>query len=1081
MALFNLQKIGAAAAGHQTYLRGISCYNSGAVHEVTRSCGGIYAEILTAEVDSCDGRGLSYHVEACFDDDGELVHCECGCPVFDPACGACRHIVAALVHKYYADMVSGMQTAVSVRPSAVPTARTDEIARRMIDRYMEQQAAIVAAHTAPSERQVRLLAHLRVNGQSAQLSFSLYASRDYVIRDLRAFAQAMANHETVSYGRSLSLFHHPDSFFAEDRPLLRFLLGQIPKSVRGEAGGHAVRELTLSPVALDAFFSVISAVEGYTLLCRVYGEARRLTLLKEDPALCLSVRRAKDRNGYLLQCDTHPVTLEGNRRRYVLTEKYLYACSPAYGDRTGALLDALQAARGQLFVSDADMPLLCAGALKATDGLITLIGDVQQLESFLPTPMEAELYLDAPARDTVAAKLLFCYRDRRINAFLDETLDGVTRDTLAEYRLRLLVRQQFDRVDETDGRLLLTADDGQLYRFMTEGIARLREKVAVYATDRVRAIGMAPPVRVSVGVRMKSDLLDFTMELQGIDQAELIGVLDAYREKRSYHRLKNGRFLNLSDPALQGLYALSEGLSFNRNVLSSGHAELPAYRAMYLDRVLRSDSSIQLRRDDGFRRLVRGINAAADSDFSPPASLRGVLRNYQETGFRWLKTMQECGFGGILADDMGLGKTLEMISVLLDAKERGEELPSLVICPASLIFNWQSEFARFAPSLRVLAVTGDAATRAQLLEDLRDVDVVITSYDLLKRDRERYRPHRFAFHVLDEAQYIKNASTHNARAVKAINSRWRFALTGTPIENRLSELWSIFDFLMPGFLYSYARFRDRLERPIVRDGDEQALLRLDRLVSPFILRRLKSEVLHELPPKHESVVSVPLCDEQRTLYLATAAQLRDELTTNGLSRNHMTVLSMLTRLRQICCSPSLCYENYRGGSAKTEVCMELLREAIAGGHKVLLFSQFAAQLTLLHEPLKAAGMAFYELRGSTPKEERAALVEKFNKDDTPVFLISLKAGGTGLNLTGADVVIHFDPWWNLSAQNQATDRAHRIGQEHPVQVYKLIAGDTVEEKILAMQEQKQALADAVVHEGEGLLSGLSAGELIELL
>ena len=286
---------------------------------------------------------------------------------------------------------------------------------------------------------------------------------------------------------------------------------------------------------------------------------------------------------------------------------------------------------------------------------------------------------------------------------------------------------------------------------------------------------------------------------------------------------------------------------------------------------------------------------------------------------------------------------------------------------------------------------------------------------------------------------------------------------------------------MPGFLFRYPRFRERFERPIMTERDETALARLDKLVSPFILRRLKKDVLTELPDKHEAVVRVPLTGEQRSLYAANVQLLRDELTQKGLRRNHITVLSMLTRLRQICCSPALCYEHYRGESAKTDACLELIREAIDGGHKILLFSQFTALLDLLKARLDEEGVPFYELRGSTPKEQRGTMVDAFNQNDVPLFLISLKAGGTGLNLTGADVVIHFDPWWNLSAQNQATDRAHRIGQTRTVQVYKLIASDTIEEKILTMQTRKQALADAIVHEGEGLLSGMTADDLLGLL
>ena len=1074
MALFNLRKIAAVAAGQQTYLRGVACYNGGYVRRAERLAGDAYAQILTAEVEA-DNHAETYHCEVCFDNQGIPEHMECSCPVFNAANGACKHLVAAMVHKYYADMVSGTPAQAAVRVTPPPSV-TDEIASRMIRNYTEREAARFAAQTEAPDELIRLLPRLSISGQTARLSVSLGGKRDYILRDLRAFTQAVLSHETVSYGKELTFFHHPDSFAPEDRALLRFLIGQIPTAPRGTIGGHAMREVTLTPVALDAFFSLM---RERTVACTYHGAEMTIALHRGDPAIAVHISHAQ--GGCRLETDERLITLLGTRRRYVLTGGMLYGCSTAFSDAVGTLLDALQASHGKLFIADKDMPTFCAGVLRAVDGRLSFTGETAVLESFSPDILTAELYLDAPSADTVAAKLLFCYNERRVNAFTEEELDGVNRDTMAEYRLRHLVKKRFHAVEEQDGRLLLQGNDDELFRFMTEGITALQQYTHIYVSDRVRAIGTAAAPRIAAGVRLQNNLLDLTLHSDDLDQTELQAVLTAYREKRSYHRLKNGQFLRLDDPALQSLYALTEGLSISKTALRGGTVTLPTYRALYLDRILRDNPAIHLRRDEGFRRLIRDINAVADNEFSPPASLDHVLRNYQKTGFRWLKTMQQYGFGGILADDMGLGKTVQMISLLLDAKEQGETAPSLVVCPASLIYNWRDEFARFAPTLRVCPVVGDKDTRERLLADVSDTDVLITSYDLLKRDKEFYAAHSFAYHILDEAQYIKNASTLSARVNKSIRSRHRFALTGTPIENRLSELWSIFDFLMPGFLYSYPRFRERLERPIVHEGDSAALARLDKLVSPFILRRLKKDVLTELPEKHETVIRVPLTGEQRTLYAANVQLLRDELTSKGLSHNHITVLSMLTRLRQLCCSPSLCYEHYRGEHAKIEACLELIHEAIDGGHKVLLFSQFTSLLDLLRERLQTEGIAFYELRGSTPKEQRAALVESFNREDVPLFLISLKAGGTGLNLTGADVVIHFDPWWNLSAQNQATDRAHRIGQTRTVQVYKLIASDTIEDKILQMQHAKQALADAVVHEGEGLLSGMNAEDLLRLL
>ena len=385
-----------------------------------------------------------------------------------------------------------------------------------------------------------------------------------------------------------------------------------------------------------------------------------------------------------------------------------------------------------------------------------------------------------------------------------------------------------------------------------------------------------------------------------------------------------------------------------------------------------------------------------------------------------------------------------------------------------------------------MLVVGSAEERAAILAGLGGTpgEVAVTSYELIRRDVELYKPISFNYHILDEAQYIKNHNTQNAKSVKTVASRRRLALTGTPIENRLSELWSIFDFLMPGFLYGYTHFREKLEAPIVKMEDQAALERLGKLTAPFVLRRLKRDVLTELPPKNESVFYTEMTEEQHKLYLAVLAQARQQLQQKEepfLGRNKLAVLSMLTKLRQICCDPGLCYAGYRGGSAKLDSCVDLIREARDNGHKLLLFSQFTSMLAVLEDRLLQEGISSFLLQGSTPREERADLVRRFNEDDTTVFLISLKAGGTGLNLTGADMVIHYDPWWNLAAQNQATDRAYRIGQQNSVQVYKLIAKNTIEEKILHLQQAKQGLADSVIQEGDAFLSTLSREELLEIL
>ena len=449
---------------------------------------------------------------------------------------------------------------------------------------------------------------------------------------------------------------------------------------------------------------------------------------------------------------------------------------------------------------------------------------------------------------------------------------------------------------------------------------------------------------------------------------------------------------------------------------------------------------------------------------------------------------------------MGLGKTLQIITLLehakLEAISKTVDLTetashtacpppvSLIVCPSSLVYNWDSEIEHFAPNLKTLLITGTAQERQELLTHYADYDVLITSYDMLKRDIASYDNLHFHYQIIDEAQYIKNHRTQAARSVCSIHSVTRFALTGTPIENRLSELWSIFEYLMPGFLYPYAYFRSELEQPIVENKDQIAATRLQQLVRPFIMRRLKTDVLKELPDKLEHAVYAQMTDEQNKLYTANALKLQNDLEQQSDSMfktSKIQILAELTKLRQLCCDPSLIYQNYHGGSAKLDTCIQLIENAMAGGHKILLFSQFTSMLDVIERRLKAERILYYRLDGSTKSEQRTRLVNAFNENKIPVFLISLKAGGTGLNLTGADIVIHYDPWWNAAAQNQATDRAHRIGQTHTVTVYKLIARHTIEEKILELQENKKALSDQILSEEGVTASHLTKEELLQIL
>ena len=487
--------------------------------------------------------------------------------------------------------------------------------------------------------------------------------------------------------------------------------------------------------------------------------------------------------------------------------------------------------------------------------------------------------------------------------------------------------------------------------------------------------------------------------------------------------------------------------------------------------------ALEADRDAAFRRTVERLDTLGKMDFTVPVSLKATLRGYQVDGYQWLGSLEHLGLGGILADDMGLGKTLQMIAHILARVEAGDTKPTLVVCPASLVYNWTAELERFAPSLDVCAIVGAKAQRRVQIAGVAEHNVVVTSYDLMRRDIDEYAEQDFARVVLDEAQYIKNPLTQVARAAKRLPASVRFALTGTPIENRLSELWSIFDFLMPGLLGTRESFAKRFESPVEHaEGDSAACLQA--LVSPFVLRRVKEDVVADLPEKIEDTVMAQLTGEQRKLYLANQDRIAQQVQHREASefkKDKLKVLAELTKLRQICCDPHLHYEDYKAGSAKLDACMELVHGALDGGHRILLFSQFTGMLDIIGKRLAKEDIGFLKLTGASSKESRAKMVAQFQAGEVPVFLISLKAGGVGLNLTAADVVIHYDPWWNVAAQDQATDRAHRIGQQHTVTVYKLIAKDTIEERIMQMQESKRDLVNSVLG-GDGISSALFTRE-----
>ena len=898
--------------------------------------------------------------------------------------------------------------------------------------------------------------------------------REYVIKSVPKLLDAVEQGKTVSYGKELTFCHQKSAFSPRAQQILELLrrqessrsdlLGEyeIPRTRYGvPAGGITLTGETFD--ALVEMFRPEGVLGGYRLEegmphLRAQVKKKKGGVLVSTPYALKSFESLN--YGYLFSLEAHSLW-QLERRSY---------------QRVACALEML--CGKEVFFTDQDAAQFCSYVLPELSECLSLEDPRRLLLDQIPLEPTVQFYLDAPRPMTITAHAEFLYGEERVAPQLPPP-EGLLRDVRAERRAAALLERWFEP-DWNDSEGIYGVDEEErLYDVLEEGVPALLAAGEVYLSDSFRNLQAAPP-RIAVGVSVHGSVLDLEVDTGEFPVGELKELLGSLRKKKRYHRLRDGRLLRL-DSSLEALDELNETLELSGVALGKdAHAALPLYRAPSLDWALSGQSGVRFDRDDAFRRISRSFHAVQDSEYAPPPSLQKVLRKYQRDGYRWLRTLDGYGMGGILADDMGLGKTLQVLSYLLALKEGGQDQPSLIVCPASLVLNWAEECRRFTPGLRCVVVDGGAARRGEAIREGAEADLLVTSYDLLRRDEEKYSQQEFYACILDEAQAIKNHSTQKYKAVCRIRSRVRFALTGTPVENRLSELWSIFSFLMPGYLPPYKSFCTRFEKPIVQEQDAAAARRLNQLTGPFILRRMKSQVLKELPPKTENVYRIEMEPKQRKLYLAAVLDAREKLHA-ARPEDKMAVFAVLMRLRQICCDPRLVTDDWDGGSAKLDACAELVSAAVEGGHRILLFSQFTTMLDLLAQRLDELGLSHFTLEGATPKPQRAELVRRFNGGEADVFLISLRAGGTGLNLTAADIVIHYDPWWNLAAQNQATDRAYRIGQQNAVQVYKLIAQDTIEEKILELQQAKQSLADTVTGGADGGILSMKPEELLALL
>lgn len=1061
--------------------------------------------MITATV--LDADGSEHETQVSIDEDeSQIVGSLCSCSDFYQSEGLCCHCVAILL-KYISRR--HIQT-------SFPSKKQNRIGQTLIESYIHQSSG---THYPAKASETKVLIELEpiLHKQYHKLSvdFKIGTGKKYVIKDLLEFARLIRQGELFQYGKNLKFFHEPEAFTTESRNMLAFIMQRIEEyeyhfhcvqdSTYRFQTMKALRYLPLSPTAVDMFLNMMI---GHTLQFDLDDHIRPIYVTDGDPELTLELK-AEDSDTYHLTIEDCLI-LSGARTFWILKDKILYRCSEAFKKDMQPYLTELNRQKvREITLSEKQLRPFYGSVLKHLEAHTDFHTEGVDLTDYEPPEAHFSIYLDNPAENIISCTAYARYGEETFSLATPISCEDGFRDAAMENRILTAIQTYFQPAAVSgnedspvaDADFIISHDDQAAFLFLEQGLPHFYELAEVFISSNMKRIRILSAPRTAVGVSVSNGLLEIDIHSDSLPYEELAGILNSYRRRQKYYKLKSGEFLKLENNSLSVLSELADGLRLSEQAIRGGRISVPLYRASYIDAVLTShNSDIQSHRDRYFKSLIRDMKSVADSDYEVPDAMKPILRDYQKTGYRWLCTIAQLGFGGILADDMGLGKTLQIITLLeharLEAISKTVDLTdtashtacpppvSLIVCPSSLVYNWDSEIEHFAPNLKTLLITGTAQERQELLTHYADYDVLITSYDMLKRDIASYDNLHFHYQIIDEAQYIKNHRTQAARSVCNIHSVTRFALTGTPIENRLSELWSIFEYLMPGFLYPYAYFRSELEQPIVENKDQIAATRLQQLVRPFIMRRLKTDVLKELPDKLEHAVYAQMTDEQNKLYTANTLKLQKDLEQQSDSMfktSKIQILAELTKLRQLCCDPSLIYQNYHGGSAKLDTCIQLIENAMAGGHKILLFSQFTSMLDVIERRLKAERILYYRLDGSTKSEQRTRLVNAFNENKIPVFLISLKAGGTGLNLTGADIVIHYDPWWNAAAQNQATDRAHRIGQTHTVTVYKLIARHTIEEKILELQENKKALSDQILSEEGVTASQLTKEELLKLL
>lgn len=1020
---------------------------------------------------------LNYKVKIEFDKNGYFCDAICNCPAYEQHWSYCKHIIAALFEIMKRE-----------RKREYSHQKDEETVKSILDffRYQESSRKIPINLEINYEYIVNKYNFLN----DTYISLRIGEGKLYVVKNIRKLIESIRRKEVLYFGKEFSFDPTVHCFKDEDKAIIDLLseLYDNEEALRDLSYHYKTPSLlnskraSLPQSSIKKFFKVVKSRSFNVSINDIVYKDIKIT----DEDLPIDFLLTKEKNDLRLEIglENTIIPLDGDGE-YIFAKDRIFRVTEYRRKNLKPFYKALNKKNNNIIKIPQKYN---ERFISEVYPFIKKLGDIkidEKVEDSIYNPgLETEIYFDN-VDGRITAQIKFVYGDITLNAFNDRENGRVDNRII----LRDIEREKevldFFEISEfkVKSHYIYLDDEEKIFDFMYYKLPLIQEIADIYYSESFKNIKLQDSTSFAGGVRLNNDnnLLEFNFSIEGISNLELEDVFNSLKEKKKYYRLKNGSFLPLEVEELHKISNLVEYLDLDYRNFQNEVINIPKFRALYIDEHLKESNINSIKRNLKFKELVQNIKEPYDIEYRIPSELDNVLRGYQKLGFKWLKTLCAYGFGGILADDMGLGKTLQMLTFLLSEKKERGNSPSIIVSPTSLVYNWLEEIEKFAPELNTLIISGKKEEREKIITNINEYDVVVTSYPLIRRDIDLYKDTFFRFCILDEAQHIKNPQSQNAKSVKEINAQGYFALTGTPIENSLTELWSIFDFIMPNYLLNHGKFLKKFERPIIKHSDKTALKELSRYIKPFVLRRIKKDVLKELPEKIENKVIAQLTDEQKKIYLAylkkIKGEIEEEINSKGFERSHIKILSGLTRLRQICCHPAMFIENYNDTSGKLLLLEELINDSIESGHRILLFSQFTSMLSIIKGMLDKNNIEFKYLDGSTNIKDRGRIVKEFNAGKGDIFLISLKAGGTGLNLTGADTVIHFDPWWNPAVEEQATDRAYRIGQKNSVHVMKLITKGTIEEKIYALQERKRKLIEAVIKPGETLVSRLSEEEI----